>query len=124
MQCPRCRDQNADESRFCAHCGAQLGGSCTGCGAPQPAGAKFCPECGRAFVTTPAPASYTPGHIREQILAVRGALEGERKQVTVLFCDIVRSSELAARLGPEEFHQVIDRFFGSRWLRCTVMRER
>ena len=72
----------------------------------------------------PAPASYTPGHIREQILAVRGALEGERKQVTVLFCDIVRSSELAARLGPEEFHQVIDRFFGSRWLRCTVMRER
>ena len=111
MRCPQCRDQNADESRFCAHCGSQLGGSCTGCGAPQPAGAKFCPECGRAFVTTPAPASYTPGHIREQILAVRGALEGERKQVTVLFCDIVRSSELAARLGPEEFHQVIDRFF-------------
>jgi class 3 adenylate cyclase len=50
----------------------------------------------------PAPASYTPRHIREQILAVRGAVEGERKQVSVLFCDIVASSALAAELGPEE----------------------
>jgi len=59
----------------------------------------------------PNPASYTPWHISEQILAVRGAIEGERKQVSVLFCDIVRSSALAAQLGPEEFHLVIDRFF-------------
>jgi class 3 adenylate cyclase/tetratricopeptide (TPR) repeat protein len=58
-----------------------------------------------------APAGYTPRHIREQILAVRGAVEGERKQVSVLFCDIVASSALAAELGPEEFHLVIDRFF-------------
>jgi class 3 adenylate cyclase len=59
----------------------------------------------------PAPAGYTPRHISEQILAVRSAIEGERKQVSVLFCDIVRSSALAAELGPEEFHLVIDRFF-------------
>ncbi|HEV8278460.1 MAG TPA: hypothetical protein VGQ26_22565 [Streptosporangiaceae bacterium] len=59
----------------------------------------------------PNPASYTPRHISEQILAVRGAIEGERKQVSVLFCDIVASSALAAELGPEEFHLVIDRFF-------------
>ncbi len=52
-----------------------------------------------------------PRHISEQILAVRGAIEGERKQVSVLFCDIVASSALAAELGPEEFHLVIDRFF-------------
>ena len=58
-----------------------------------------------------APAGYTPAHISEQILAVRGAVEGERKQVSVLFCDIVASSALAAELGPEEFHLVIDRFF-------------
>jgi class 3 adenylate cyclase/tetratricopeptide (TPR) repeat protein len=62
-------------------------------------------------LATPSPASYTPRHISEQILAVRSAAEGERKQVTVLFCDIVRSSDLANQLGPEEFHQVIDRFF-------------
>ena len=59
----------------------------------------------------PAPAGYTPRHISEQILAVRSAIEGERKQVSVLFCDIVASSALAAQLGPEEFHLVIDRFF-------------
>ena len=59
----------------------------------------------------PAPVSYTPRHISAQILGVRGAIEGERKQVSVLFCDIVASSALAAELGPEEFHLVIDRFF-------------
>jgi class 3 adenylate cyclase/tetratricopeptide (TPR) repeat protein len=76
-----------------------------------PPGARFCPECGRAVIATPTPASYTPRHISEQILAVRSAIEGERKQVSVLFCDIVRSSALAAELGPEEFHLVVDRFF-------------
>ena len=59
-----------------------------------------------------APAGYTPAHVSEQILTVRSAVEGERKQVSVLFCDIVRSSALAAELGPEQFHLVIDRFFG------------
>ena len=58
----------------------------------------------------PAPMSYTPQHISAQILGVRSAIEGERKQVSVLFCDIVASSALA-ELGPEEFHLVIDRFF-------------
>jgi len=57
------------------------------------------------------PATYTPRHVSEQILAVRGAIEGERKQVSVLFCDIVSSSALAAKLGPEEFHLVIEQFF-------------
>jgi len=59
----------------------------------------------------PAPAGYTPAHITEQILAVPSAIEGERKQVSVLFCDIVASSALATELGPEEFHLMIDRFF-------------
>jgi class 3 adenylate cyclase len=59
----------------------------------------------------PGPAGYTPAHLREQVLAVGGAVEGERKRVSVLFCDIVRSSALAAELGPEGFHLVIDRFF-------------
>jgi len=76
-----------------------------------PPGANFCPECGQAAIAPLAPASYTPRHISEQILAVRSAIEGERKQVSVLFCDIVRSSALVAELGPEEFHLLIDRFF-------------
>jgi Double zinc ribbon/Adenylate and Guanylate cyclase catalytic domain len=110
MWCPRCRHENPDGARFCLHCGAQLAVSCAGCGAVQPLGARFCPECGQAAATAPNPASYTPRHISDQILAVRGAIEGERKQVSVLFCDIVASSALAAELGPQEFHLVIDRF--------------
>ena len=85
--------------------------SCAACSAAQPPGARFCPECGREAAAAPTPASYTPRHVSEQILAVRGAIEGERKQVSVLFCDMVGSSSLAAELGPEEFHLVIDRFF-------------
>ena len=102
MWCPRCRHENPDGARFCLHCGAQLAASCAGCGAVQPPGARFCPECGQAAATVPNRASYTPRHICEQILAVRGAIEGERKQVSALFCDIVASSVLAAELGPEE----------------------
>lgn len=111
MRCPECRHENLNEARLCSHCGVQLGISCANCSAVQPPGAKFCPECGRAVTATPTPASYTPRHISEQILAVRSAIEGERKQVTVLFCDIVRSSDLAIELGPEEYHRVIDGFF-------------
>jgi class 3 adenylate cyclase/tetratricopeptide (TPR) repeat protein len=77
-----------------------------------PPGARFCPGCGRAAAAASVPAGYTPRYIREQIQAARGAIEGERKQVSVLFCDIVRSTALAAELGPEEFHLAIDRFFG------------
>ena len=114
MRCPRCEHDNPDGARFCVHCGARLEMSCTACGTVLPPDARFCPGCGHAVNAAPGPptpASYTPRHISEQILAVRSAIEGERKQVSVLFCDIVRSSALAAELGPEEFHLVIDRFF-------------
>jgi class 3 adenylate cyclase/tetratricopeptide (TPR) repeat protein len=111
VRCPRCGQENPDGARFCVHCGGQLAISCPGCGAALPADARFCPECGRAVAAAPSPADYTPAYIREQILAVRGAVEGERKQVSVLFCDIVASSALAAELGPEEYHLVIERFF-------------
>jgi class 3 adenylate cyclase/tetratricopeptide (TPR) repeat protein len=114
VRCPRCGNDNPDEARFCAQCGAQLEMPCPACGTALPPGARFCPGCGHAVSAAPGPptpASYTPRHISEQILAVRSAIEGERKHVSVLFCDIVRSSALAAELGPEEFHLVIDRFF-------------
>src|SRR4051794_1284729 len=88
-----------------------VGGKCDDCGATLPQYSKFCPECGHAVEATPSPATYTPGHLRNQILAIRSAIEGERKQVSVLFCDIVRSPELAAQAGPEEYHRAVDRFF-------------
>lgn len=54
---------------------------------------------------------YTPNHIVEKILASRSAMEGEKKQVTVLFCDIANSMDLAEALGPEAWHDILNRFF-------------
>src|SRR5580700_3107262 len=102
--CPQCERDSPGEARFCPHCGAQLLATCAACGAVHPLEARFCPGCGRAVAAASVQAGYTPRYIREQILAARGAMEGERKQVSVLFCDIVRSTALAAKLGPEEFH--------------------
>jgi len=57
------------------------------------------------------PESYTPKHVAERILNSRAALEGERKRVTVLFCDIVNSTPLAASLGAEGMHELLNEFF-------------
>src|SRR5262250_527685 len=88
--------------------------SCPSCGHENPAGARFCNDCG-APLAAPAiarePRSYTPRHLVEKILASRSALRGERKLVTVLFADVVRSMELAERVDPEEWHRLLDRLF-------------
>jgi class 3 adenylate cyclase/predicted ATPase len=57
------------------------------------------------------PLSYTPPHLAEKILTSRSALEGERKPVTVLFCDLANSTALAVHLGPERMHTLLHRFF-------------
>jgi len=88
--------------------------SCPSCGHENPAGARFCNECGAhlpAPTNTPEPRSYTPRHLAEKILASRGALRGERKLVTILFADVARSMELAERVDPEEWHRLLDRLF-------------
>ena len=88
--------------------------ACPSCGHENPAGARFCNECGERLAA-PAPArhprSYTPRHLADQILASKSALEGERKPVTVLFADVARSMELAERVDPEEWHRLLDRLF-------------
>jgi len=87
---------------------------CPSCGNENPAGARFCNECG-APLTAPTiarePRAYTPRHLVEKILASRSALRGERKLVTVLFADVARSMELAERVDPEEWHRLLDRLF-------------
>src|SRR5207237_2749873 len=57
------------------------------------------------------PLSYTPKHLAEKILTSRSALEGERKQVTILFCDLANSTPIAERLGPEHMHTLLNKFF-------------
>jgi len=88
--------------------------SCPSCGHDNPARARFCNTCGAplgAPPSSPEPRTYTPRHLAEKILASRSALRGERKLVTVLFADVVRSMELAERVDPEEWHRLLDRLF-------------
>jgi class 3 adenylate cyclase/tetratricopeptide (TPR) repeat protein len=88
---------------------------CPECGQRVPQGSKFCSECGSKLATPAAPErsprDYTPRHLAERILTSRAALEGERKQVTVLFADVRGSTELSERLDPEQWHRILDRFF-------------
>src|SRR5215207_8358527 len=114
MQCPQCQHENTG-GKFCGECGARLELRCAACGEPNPPGNKFCQECGKRLPTaaTPAPAapspvSYTPQHLAERIISSRAALEGERKQVTVLFADLKGSMELLADRDPEEARQILD----------------
>ena len=114
MQCPRCQHDNPSRVKFCGECGGRLELSCPSCRASNPAGNKFCNECGAPLVemTTGvkfvSPESYTPKHLAERILTSKSALEGERKQVTVLFADMKGSMELLADRDPEEARKLLD----------------
>jgi len=112
MHCPHCQADNREGRRFCAKCGRPLAAACSSCGFANEPDEEFCGGCGASLrPPTPAvsPASYTPRHLAEKILTSRSALQGERKQVTVMFCDVADSSRLAERLGPEGMHEVMDR---------------
>src|SRR5438132_9522807 len=91
---------------------------CPSCGHANRAAAKFCEECGTRLASAAAsaeppraPRDYTPQHLAEKILTSRAALEGERKQVTVLFADVKGSMDLAEQLDPEVWSDIMQRFF-------------
>src|SRR5437899_2150284 len=133
MKCVQCATENRAERRFCAQCGAPLSASCSSCGFANEPGEKFCGGCGQAMAapvkaaqptapSTPqpiappppsspsfaSPESYTPKHLAERILNSKSAIEGERKQVTVLFADLKGSMELLADRDPEEARRILD----------------
>src|SRR5882724_4083577 len=116
MQCPRCQADNREGRRFCAECGASLALPCAACGFSNEPGEKFCGGCGLLLTSVPrapeprlpSPQSYTPKHLAEKILTTKAALEGERKQVTVLFADLKGSMELLADSDPEEARKLLD----------------
>ncbi len=114
MKCPRCQAENRPQAKFCEECATSLARICANCGTQLSATAKFCPECAHP-VTGPtiqarfgAPESYTPKHLAEKILISKTTLEGERKQVTVLFADLKGSMELLADRDPEEARKLLD----------------
>src|SRR6266571_2825526 len=113
MKCPRCQVENDAVARFCEDCGIRLEATCPSCGTPVTPGKKFCRSCGAALTAEPAgrfasPDSYTPKHLAERILTSKAALEGERKQVTVLFADLKGSMELLAGRDPEDARKILD----------------
>ena len=125
MQCPRCQTQNRPGAQFCRSCGARLEATCPRCQARVEPGSRFCDACGAELAVSPAPAiaapaagtpfaspgAYTPKHLAEKILTSRSALEGERKQVTVLFVDVSGFTSLSERLDPEDVHRLMTRAF-------------
>jgi class 3 adenylate cyclase len=118
VTCPACGRDHPADTATCAHCGAALPRPCRRCGRTNTTDGNFCSHCGaplRDAVAARRPAaqprSYTPNHLAQKILTSRGALEGERKQVTVFFADVKESMQLAERVDPETWHRIIDRFF-------------
>ena len=118
MICVQCQAENSFEAIFCDQCGVRLETACPKCGEPNRPEAKFCRNCGQLINYTraapatvsgvPSPETYVPRHLAEKILASRQSLEGERKQVTVLFADIRSSTKLIEELDPEEAQKIID----------------
>ena len=119
MTCPQCAFDNFPAMAFCGRCGARLASLCPSCGFANPEGFAFCGKCGARVAGAPAPPlqgspafasprSYTPKHLAEKILTSKAALEGERKQVTVLFADLKGSMELLADRDPEEARKILD----------------
>src|SRR5262245_23126126 len=117
MTCLHCQHAHPVDARFCTGCGQPLTLLCLVCQTPNTPDSRFCKACGTSLAASPqpdlraaVPQSYTR-HLTEKILTSRSALEGERKQVTVLFCDLANSTGLAERLGPEAMHTLLNRFF-------------
>jgi class 3 adenylate cyclase/tetratricopeptide (TPR) repeat protein len=129
MECPQCGHANRPEARFCEACGTPLVRHCPDCRQEVRSEAKFCDQCGYALSAAVSPdkaaplkeviidrfharlPGYTPRHLTEKILASKSAMEGERKQVTVLFADIAGFTTMSERLDPEAVHLLMDSCF-------------
>ena len=125
MKCPKCQTENAETRKFCSECGAKLLSICPRCGFENLPKDKFCGECGHDLSLPSKLISkdlsfdekltkiqkYLPGGLTEKILAQRGKIEGERKQVTVLFCDMENFTPLVEKLGHEEAFTLMDKVY-------------
>lgn len=119
MKCPNCQRDNPPAAKFCESCAAPLLRLCANCKSPASPDAKYCSQCGHALSPLDesnrfsSPRNYTPQHLVNKILTSRAALEGERKQITVLFADIKGSMEVITDRDVEDaqklLHAVLER---------------
>jgi class 3 adenylate cyclase/tetratricopeptide (TPR) repeat protein len=125
MVCPQCRFENREGAKFCSGCGAKLEVKCRSCSHLNLPGSNYCEDCG-ANLTRPAEnvpkefsitekldklQRYLPQGLTEKILAHRDKIEGERKHVTVLFCDMAGFTPVVEKLGSEEAYSLMDRIY-------------
>src|SRR5215469_15979704 len=112
MKCPRCQADNREEARFCRECGALFGVVCSSCGGKIQDGSKFCDSCGTPLAAVPrSQPEQAPLDKAQAATAEDGAskvpTEAERRQLTVLFCDLVGSTQLSGQLDPEDLRVVV-----------------
>jgi class 3 adenylate cyclase/predicted ATPase len=112
MDCPSCHSEIPDDSRFCDVCGAAFPSCCPSCGAPNRAGARFCSKCGKAL-TADSPTTHVRLSAAATAPASQPADAAERRQLTVMFCDLVGSTALSARLDPEDTREVLHAYQGT-----------
>ena len=122
MKCTSCQSDNREGVKFCEECGTCIAVECPACNTRIPLGKKFCGECGNRLparvedaqdtaIDYSRPDSYTPKFMVEKILTTRSSIEGERKLVTVFFCDVTGFTSLSEQLDPETVHQIMDGCF-------------
>ena len=125
MKCSKCQAENPETRKFCRECGAKLSLPCPQCGCENNPGDRFCGECGHDLAVPATPPlkaisfeekleklqRYLPGGLTEKILAQRGKIEGEHRQVTVMFCDLKGFTPLSEKLGEEKVYSIMDELF-------------
>ncbi len=108
MQCPQCLHGNPDGSRFCNGCGAKLDGTCSACAHVNPLGSRFCNACGHHLVAPSSTQPETQAGTEAELSPIEPSLpEAERRQLTVMFCDLVGSTHLSGQLDPEDLREVV-----------------
>jgi class 3 adenylate cyclase/tetratricopeptide (TPR) repeat protein len=125
MKCPKCQTENPETRKFCSECGAKLLLICPQCGFENLPKDKFCGECdyNLTLSTRPIPKElsfdeklakiqrYLPKDLTQKILAQRDKIEGERKQVTVMFCDMEGFTSLTEKIGSEQMYSIMDEVY-------------
>jgi class 3 adenylate cyclase len=125
MKCPNCQHENPEDAVFCNKCGNKIEVACPQCSKVNPPDSHFCNACGHSLQHPAKPVAgdlspddkikkiqrYLPKGLTEKILSQRDRIEGEHKQVTVMFCDLEGFTPLSEKLGPEEAYAIMDQVY-------------